>query len=156
MLKKHKHGGVSKKRFIRGSMYLARNTNLERYHHVSNGRRDSHSTWSSEPREGLAVGRVQLVPSFLSCFKTVNYGLSHDVTKIQTNKLSIILSFYFHEVLQHLKTFNYTNFRFQRGLLFAIEDSWIFRLLSDAAFSWRPRKLLCGLKTLLIFWDFVI
>ena len=101
MLKKHEHGEVSKKRFIRGSMYLAQNTNLERYHHVSNRRQDRHSTWSSEPREGLAVGRAQVVSSFLS----------------------FLLSFYFHEVLQHLKTFIYANFRFQRVLLFAIEDS---------------------------------
>ena len=72
MLKKHEHGEVSKKRFFRGSMYLAQNTNLERYHQVSNRRQDRYSTWSSEPREGLAVGRAQVVPSFLSCFKTVN------------------------------------------------------------------------------------
>ena len=73
MLKKnHEHGEVSKKRIIRGSMYLAQNTNLERNHHVSNGRWDRHSTWSSEPREGLAVGGAVVVPSFLSCFKTVN------------------------------------------------------------------------------------
>ena len=34
-----------------------------------------------------------------------DWGFSHDVTKIQTKKLSIFLSFYFHEILQHLKTF---------------------------------------------------
>ena len=35
-----------------------------------------------------------------------NYSrFSHDVTKIQTKKLSLLLSFYFHVVLQHLKTF---------------------------------------------------
>ena len=37
----------------------------------------------------------------------------HDVTKIQTKKLSLLLSFYFHVVLQHLKTFIQTNFRFK-------------------------------------------
>ena len=36
--------------------------------------------------------------------------------QIQTKKLLILLSFYFHEVLQHLKTFIFTNFRFQRFL----------------------------------------
>ena len=56
-------------------------------------------------------------------------------------KLSILPSFYFHEHLQHLISFIYTNFRFQRVLRFAIEDAWIFRLLRDAAFSWRPGKL---------------
>ena len=32
-------------------------------------------------------------------------------------------------------------------------DGWISRLLCNAAFGWRPGKLLCGLKT---FWDFAI
>ena len=45
------------------------------------------------------------------------------------------MSFYFHKVLQHLKTFIYTIFRFQRVLRFAIEDTWIFRLLHDAALN---------------------
>ena len=40
-----------------------------------------------------------------------------------TKKLPILLSFYFHEVLQHLKTFIYTNFRFHIVLRFAIEDT---------------------------------
>ena len=30
---------------------------------------------------------------------------SHDVTTIQTKKLSLLLSFYFHVMLEHLKTF---------------------------------------------------
>ena len=81
---------------------------------------------------------------------------SHDVTKIQTKKLSLLLSFYFHVVLQHHKTLIQTNFRFKRVLRFAIQDAWISRLLRDAAFSWRPGKLLCGLKTLPIVGDFVI
>ena len=35
-----------------------------------------------------------------------NYSrFSHDVTKIQTKKLSLLLSFYYHVVLQHPKTF---------------------------------------------------
>ena len=66
---------------------------------------------------------------------------------IQTKKLSILVSFYFHEVLQHLKTFIYSKFRFQRVLCFAIKDAWISRLLQDEAFSWRLGKLLCGLKS---------
>ena len=73
---------------------------------------------------------------------------SHDITKIQTKKLSLLLSFYFHVVLQHLKTYIQTNFRFKRVLRFVIQDTWISRLSRDAAFSWRQGKLLCGLKTL--------
>ena len=79
-------------------------------------------------------------------------GFSHDLFKIQTKKLSIPLSF----LLLWGITVPNTNFGFQRVLLFAIEDAWISRLLRDAAFAWRAEKLLCGLKTLLIFWDFAI
>ena len=48
---------------------------------------------------------------------------SRDATKIQTKKLPVLLSFYFHEVLQHLKNFIYTNFWFHRVFRFAIEDT---------------------------------
>ena len=40
---------------------------------------------------------------------------SHIFTKIQTKKLSIRPSFYFHEVLQHLNNFIYTNFLSSKG-----------------------------------------
>ena len=43
-------------------------------------------------------------------------GLSHDVTKIQTTKLSFLPRFYFHDVLEQLKTNFHTNFRFKRFL----------------------------------------
>ena len=75
-----------------------------------------------------------------------NSWFSHDVTKIQTKKLSLLLSFYFHVILEHLKTFIQTNFRFKRIICFAI----------DEAFGWRSGKLLSGLKTLRIFGDFAI
>ena len=45
----------------------------------------------------------------------------HDVTKIQTTKLSMLLRFYFHGVLEQLKTNFQTNFRFKRVLGFVIE-----------------------------------
>ena len=48
---------------------------------------------------------------------------SHDATKIQIKKLPILLSFYFHEVLQLLKTFIHTNFWFHGVFRFAIEDT---------------------------------
>ena len=32
----------------------------------------------------------------------LNSWFSHDVTKIQTKKLPLILSFYFHAILEHL------------------------------------------------------
>ena len=52
---------------------------------------------------------------------SVNCWFSHDVTKIQTTKLSILLRFYFHGVLEQLKTNFQTNFRFRRVLGFVIE-----------------------------------
>ena len=48
---------------------------------------------------------------------------SQDITKIQTKKLSLLLSFYFYVILEHLKTFTQTNFRFKRVLCFAIQDA---------------------------------
>ena len=41
---------------------------------VSNWRRDSHLTWSSEPREGLAACSPNRVPSFITYFKTLSMG----------------------------------------------------------------------------------
>ena len=35
---------------------------------------DRHSTWSSEPREGLAICRAKAVLSFFSHFKTLRVG----------------------------------------------------------------------------------
>ena len=47
----------------------------------------------------------------------VNCWFSHDVTKSQTTKLSILLRFYFHGVLEQLKTNFQTNFRFKGFLV---------------------------------------
>ena len=66
-----------------------------------------------------------------------NTWFSQDITKIKTKELhvSIILSFYFHEVLQQLNTLIYTNLQFEGVLCFAIEDAWTSRVLRDTAFS---------------------
>ena len=42
---------------------------------------------------------------------------THDVTKIQTTKQSILLRFYFHDVLEQLKTNVHTNFRLKMFLV---------------------------------------
>ena len=47
--------------------------------------------------------------------------LLHDVTKLQTTKLSILRRVSFHGVLEQLKTNFQTNFRFKRALGFVIE-----------------------------------
>ena len=66
-----------------------------------------------------------------------------DVTKNQTKKLAILLSCYFHEVLQHLTPL-YKQFFGSEGFFVLRERMLEF----DVAFSWWPEKLLCGLKTL--------
>ena len=52
---------------------------------------------------------ASLVPRILSNppygESKLNSWVARDVTKNQTKKLSILLSFYFHEVLQYLNTF---------------------------------------------------
>ena len=48
-------------------------------------------------------------------------GFSHEVTKFQTTKLSIVLMFYFHDVLEQLKTNVHTNFRFKTVPGFVLE-----------------------------------
>ena len=87
-------------------------------------------------------------------YREINSQFSHDVTKIQTKKLSLLLSFYFHVILEHLKTFIQTNFQFTRILRFAIQDAWISRLLRDAAFSSRAKKALMWVKNIADFWRF--
>ena len=65
-------------------------------------------------------------------YEEANWVFSHDVTKIQTKELSILLSFFFHEVLQHLKTLCLRQ-------IFGSKGSWFCdrRRLSNQAFGWR-------------------
>ena len=81
---------------------------------------------------------------------------SHDVTKIQTTKLSMLLLFYFHGVLGQLKTNFPTNFRFKRNLGFVREYAWISKLLRDVTFTWWVRELSCTLKKWRISGNFAI
>ena len=90
----------------------------------------------------------------LSWMLVNNYWFSHDVTKIQTTKLSILLRFYFHGVLEQLKTNFQTNVRFKRVLGFVIEYAWISKLLRDAAFTWRQRELSFRIKKVTFCEDF--
>ena len=63
----------------------------------------------------------QMYYKYTNVCKALLCWFSHDVTKIQTTKLSILLRFYFHGVLEQLKTNFQTNFRFKRVLGFVIE-----------------------------------
>ena len=86
----------------------------------------------------------------------MNCWFSDDIAKIQATKLSILLRFYPHGVLEQLKANFQTNFRFKRVLGFVIEYAWISKLLRDAAFTWRPRRLSFRLKKWLFSRNFAI
>ena len=43
---------------------------------ISYWRQDHHFMWLSEQREGVAICRAKVVPSFLSYFKTLSMGLT--------------------------------------------------------------------------------
>ena len=81
---------------------------------------------------------------------------SHDVTKNQTTKLSILWRIYLRGVLEQLKTNFRTNFRFKRVHGFVTEYAWISKFLRDAAFTWRPRELSFRLKKWLFSRNFAI
>ena len=85
-----------------------------------------------------------------------NCWFSHDVTKIQTKKLSILPGFYFYDALEQLKANFHPSFRFKRVLGFVIEYACIPKLLRDAAFTWRPKELSWRLKKWLISGNFAI
>ena len=56
-------------------MYKHESANWGHYFYFSYWRWDPHFTWSSEPREGLAIcSRAKVEPSFLSHFKTLSIG----------------------------------------------------------------------------------
>ena len=77
--------------------------------------------------------------------KLFNCWFSHDFTKIQTKKLSILPRFFFHGALEQLGT---------NSLGFVIEYTWISKLLRDAACTWRPGELSCRLKKTTFFRKF--
>ena len=84
---------------------------------------------------------------YIICCCWINCWFSHDVTKIQTTKLSILLRFYFHDVLEQLKTNFQTNFRFKRVLGFVTEYAWISKhafvpKLGNRCFCWFPSAML--------------
>ena len=73
---------------------------------------------------------------------TFNTWFSHDVTKIQTKKLSLLLSFYLHMVLQHLKTFIQTIFWLKKVLHFATLDACISKLCLTQHLADSQKKLI--------------
>ena len=66
---------------------------------------------------------------------------SHDVTKIQTKKLSILPRFYIYDALEQLKNNFHTNLRFKRVLGFVIESDLLqVDLLASGASLFWPRS----------------
>ena len=115
----------------------------------------------TEPRDLRRQWKIKKsLPEIISKFKKMSFipvtncWFSHDVTKIQTTKLSILQRFYLHDALEQLKTNFHTNFRLKRVFGFVIEYAWISKLLWDAAFTWRPRGLSFRLKKWLISGNF--
>ena len=81
----------------------------------------------------------------------LNCWFSHDVTKIQTTKLSILPRFYFHDVLEKLKTNFQKKLRFKRVLGFVIEYAWISKhafvpKLGNRCFCWFPSAMLLPIQ----------
>ena len=87
------------------------------------GKRKPHKTQGTSRLEGVKRFLFNTC-TLISHFRLDNNcWFSHDVTKIQTKKLSILPRFYFHDALEQLKTNFLTNFRFKRVLGFVIEDA---------------------------------
>ena len=80
-------------------------TNWKQYFYVSNWRRDSHFTWSSEPRESLAACSARGVPSFLSYSKTLSIGLAR-VTEPTISRTAVMRSKPTKIILPRLSCFN--------------------------------------------------
>ena len=91
-----------------------------------------HSFLAAESRK-QGFGKLTCSHSSRGSAKTIHHSHANKATK-----LSILLRFYFHGVLEQLKTNFQTNFRFKRVL------------------TWRPRELSCRLKKWLISGNFAI
>ena len=72
------------------------------------------------------------VKSGFQVIETQHWKTDNYLPKFKLRELAILLSFYFHEVSQHLNTFICTNFRFERGSLFSDRER-----LNSQAFAWR-------------------
>ena len=88
---------------------------------------------------------------YIICCCWIHSWFSHDVTKIQTTKLSILPRFYFHDVSEQLKINFHTNFRFKRVLGFVIEYAWISKhafvpKLGNRCFCWFSSAMLLPIQ----------
>ena len=72
-------------------------------------------------KSNAATLTIQCKGTFTHFILKPNCWFSHDVTKIQTKKISILQGFYIHDALEQMKTNVHTNFHFKRVLGFVIE-----------------------------------
>ena len=85
---------------------------------------------SQQIQEGVKIFRCMIYFSRAQALHDY-CRFSHDVTKIQTTKLSILPGFDFHDVLEQLKTNFDTNFHFKGVLGFEFLTFYVTRHLHD-------------------------
>ena len=71
----------------------------------------------------------------LTVNNSFNWRFSHDVMKVQTIKLLILLRLYFHDIYEQLKTTIHTNVLSERSLGFVIEYVRISKSLRATPFT---------------------
>ena len=76
-------------------------------------------SWENLIKDQSIIPQVASV--FFLDYVLIKLLFSHDVTKIQTKKLSILPTFYFHDALEKLKTNFHTNFASKGFLVFVID-----------------------------------
>ena len=79
--------------------------------------------------------------------RNVDWRFSHDVTKIQSRKLLILLRFYFHDVKEQLKTSIIYSYKFSLRMGPTLE---FLSFCVTRHFTWRSRELSRWLKKRLI------
>ena len=117
--------------------------------------RDSH--WEDDRPSKLSMRVLSRFVSYCVILKRAmnNSWFYNDVTtKIQTKNLSLLLSFYYHVVLQHVKTFIQTNVRFKTVLHFATHRRLNFQALAWHGIKLTARKALMWVKNITDFGRF--
>ena len=86
--------------------------------------------------------------SFCARMKSIRLISSFHMTslKFRLHNYRSYWDFTFMMYLEQLKTNFHANFRVKRVLGFVTEYAWTFKLLRDAAITWRPRELSRRLK----------
>ena len=89
---------------------------------------------------GSFIGHIRVELSYGCIIADLHFTSS----KLKTKTSWILLSFFFDEVLEQLKTNIYTNFTS------IVRCVWIFKLLRDSVFTWLPLRAVVSFKRWLI------